>query len=78
MGIEKPHPQIFNAALEKAQVVAEECLHVGDQVRSDVLGAQSVGMLAVLIDRSGFGANGVDCPTISSLSELGDLLDDTT
>ena len=76
VGIEKPHPAIFKAALDRANVVPEECLHVGDQVRSDVFGAQSVGMMAVLIDRSGFGADGADCPTISSLSELGDFIDE--
>ena len=75
VGIEKPHPAIFRAALDKVNVAPEECLHVGDQVRSDVLGAREVGMMAVLIDRSGFGANGADCPTISSLSELGDFVD---
>ena len=75
VGIEKPHPEIFKAALNHAKVIPEECLHVGDQIRSDVKGAQGVGMRAVLIDRSGFGANGVDCPTISSLSELGDFMD---
>ena len=48
---------------------------MGDQVRSDDLGAQGVGMMAVLIDRTGFGANGADCRTISSLSELGDFVD---
>ena len=75
VGIEKPHPRIFKAALDRVNAAPEECLHVGDQVRSDVFGAQSVGMKAVLIDRSGFGANGADCPTISSLYELGDLVD---
>lgn len=75
VGIEKPHPPIFMAALERVKAAPEEVLHVGDQVRSDVMGAQSVGMNAVLIDRSGYGANGVDCPTISSLSELGELLE---
>ena len=75
VGIEKPHPAIFQAALDRANVAPRECLHVGDQIRSDVLGAQGVGMMAVLVDRSGFGANGVDCPTISSLSELGDFMD---
>ena len=74
VGIEKPHPAIFEAALGQADVAPEECLHVGDQVRSDVLGAQGVGMMAVLIDRTGFGANGADCQTISSLSELGDFV----
>ena len=75
VGVEKPHPAIFEAALDRAKVVPEECLHVGDQVRSDVLGAQGVGMAAVLIDRSGFGSNGADCPTIYSLSELDDFID---
>ena len=75
VGIEKPHPRIFKAALDRVNAAPEECLHVGDQVRSDVLGAQGIGMKAVLIDRSGFGANGADCPIISSLSELGDFVD---
>ena len=75
VGIEKPHPPIFMAALDRVNAAPEECLHVGDQFRSDVMGAQGVGMKAVLIDRSGFGANGADCPTIASLLELGDLVD---
>ena len=76
VGIEKPHPQIFQAALDQVNAAPEEWLHVGDQVRSDVLGARGVGMNAVLIDRSGFAANGADCRTISSLSELGDLVEE--
>ena len=74
VGTEKPHPPIFKAALDQANVSPEECLHVGDQVRSDVLGAQGVGMMAVLIDRTGFGADGADCPIISSLSDLGKVV----
>jgi FMN phosphatase YigB (HAD superfamily) len=61
--------------LERVDAAPEEVVHVGDQVRSDVIGAQGVGMRAVLIDRSGYGANGADCPTIASLSELGELLE---
>ena len=75
VGKEKPHPPIFLAALEKAQAAPEEVVHVGDQLRSDVMGAQGVGMHGVLIDRSGYGPNGVDCQTISSLSELAELLE---
>ena len=74
VGIEKPHPPIFMAALDRVNAAPEEFIHVGDQVRSDVMGAQGVGMKAVLIDRSGYGANGAACPTIASLSELGDLV----
>ena len=45
VGIEKPHPEIFKAALNHAKVIPEECLHEGDQIRSDVKGAQGVGCL---------------------------------
>ena len=65
-GVEKPHPPIFMAALKRVGAAPEEVVHVGDQVRSDVEGAQGVGMQAVLIDRTGYGPDGVDCPIIAS------------
>ena len=74
-GMEKPHPPIFMAALKKLDAAPQEVVHVGDQIRSDVMGAQGVGMQAVLIDRSGYGPDAVDCPKISSLSELRQLLE---
>ena len=76
VGIEKPHPPIFMAALEKVGVSPEEVLHVGDQVRSDVMGAEGVGMKAILIDRSGYTPESEGCLTISSLSELPKVLED--
>ena len=76
VGIEKPHPPIFMAALEKVGASPEEVLHVGDQVRSDVKGAEGVGMKAVLIDRSGYTPESEGCLTISSLSELTKVLKD--
>ena len=74
-GTEKPHAGIFLAALERSAVSPEEALHVGDQYRSDVLGARAVGMHAVLIDRGGWHPEVNDCPRISSLSELCELLE---
>lgn len=53
VGAEKPHPPIFLAALEKAKVSPEQAAHVGDQYESDVMGARSVGMQPVLMDRFG-------------------------
>ena len=76
VGIEKPHPPIFMAALEKVGASPEEVLHVGDQVRSDVMGAEGVGMKAVLIDRSGYTPESEGCLTISSLFELPKVLKD--
>ena len=51
IGYEKPHPRIFEWALEQAKVDPSEVLHVGDHVDADVLGARSVGIEGVLIDR---------------------------
>ena len=75
VGMEKPHPPIFMAALKRVGAAPEEVVHVGDQVRSDVMGAKGVGMQAVLIDRSGYGPDAVDCPKIASLCELGGILE---
>ena len=74
-GCEKPHAPIFRAALDRSAVAPEEALHVGDQYRSDVLGARAVGMQSVLLDRGGWHGHVDDCPKISSLIELGLLLD---
>ena len=74
-GSEKPHAPIFLAALERSTASPDEALHVGDQYRSDVLGARAVGMHTVLIDRGGWHPEVNDCPRISSLSDLAGLLE---
>ncbi len=69
-GYMKPHPSIFRAALELAQVTADETLMVGDSYTHDVLGAESVGMRGVLIARGGGAPEGIASPVIQSLAEL--------
>jgi HAD superfamily hydrolase (TIGR01509 family) len=51
VGCEKPDPRIFHAALELGHVDPQEAVHVGDQPRSDALGATQIGMHALLLDR---------------------------
>lgn len=51
VGLHKPDPRIFELACERLGVRPDECAHVGDHQYADVLGARSVGMLPVLIDR---------------------------
>jgi REG-2-like HAD superfamily hydrolase len=70
VGCDKPQPEIFLAALSKAQVKPEEAIHIGDQYEADVLGAQGVGMKGVLIDRNNHFPEITDCPRIRSLSEI--------
>ena len=74
-GGEKPDPAMFLEALNRVSVAAEEAVHVGDQYASDVLGARAVGIHGVLIDRGGWRDDVTDCPKITSLSELGSLLE---
>ena len=75
-GAEKPHAPVFLAALERMAAEPGEAVHVGDQYRSDVLGARAVGMHSVLIDRGGWHSQVDDCPRIGSLAELQPLLAD--
>jgi putative hydrolase of the HAD superfamily len=74
VGIEKPHPGIFNIALERLQATPETALYVGDVFSIDVLGARRAGLAAVLLDTLGRYPGNVDCPRISRLAELLDLL----
>jgi HAD superfamily hydrolase (TIGR01549 family) len=50
-GKTKPHPAIFQSALEELGVSAEEAAMVGDSPEDDVEGAKALGMRAFLIDR---------------------------
>ncbi len=70
VGCDKPRPEIFMAALKKAQVKPEESIYVGDQYHLDIVGAQGVGMKALLIDRNNYSPDITDCPRIRSLTEI--------
>ena len=78
VGAEKPDPRMFEAALEKVNVLPQEAVHVGDQYHSDVRGAEAVGMKAVLLDRGGWHPDIIDCPRVATLAELLDLLEEDT
>ncbi len=75
VGVEKPDPAIFVAALERAGVNPPEAVHVGDQPRSDLVGARGAGMHAVLLDRGNWYQDMDNCVRISQLADLPDLLD---
>jgi putative hydrolase of the HAD superfamily len=53
VGVRKPHPVIFEAAVAATGAAREEVLFVGDSMSADVLGARAAGMRAVLLDRAG-------------------------
>jgi REG-2-like HAD superfamily hydrolase len=79
IGFEKPHPRIFEWALEKAGVEPSSVIHVGDHVDADVEGARALGIGAVLIDRVGrYEADVIPdgVPVIRSLDELLPIVDE--
>jgi HAD superfamily hydrolase (TIGR01509 family) len=71
-GFMKPHPSIFERALEQAGVQAGEALMVGDSLKADVEGALRSGMRAVLLRRSGEVPASMPegVPVIRTLDEL--------
>lgn len=70
VGVDKPNPAIFLAALQKAGVKASEALHVGDQYKLDAVGAMGVGIRPILIDRYDSYPEVTDCPRIHRLAEI--------
>jgi putative hydrolase of the HAD superfamily len=70
LGYDKPHPEIFQSALNKAEVKPQEAIHVGDQYDLDVIGAKGVGITAILIDRNNHFTEIKDCPRIQSLTQI--------
>jgi HAD superfamily hydrolase (TIGR01549 family) len=75
-GLMKPHPSIFESALQQAGVRADEAMMVGDSIKADIDGAIAAGIRGVLLRRSGevppLLPPGV--AVISSLRELPGLL----
>jgi putative hydrolase of the HAD superfamily len=75
-GYMKPHPSIFESALQAADVEAGEAVMVGDSFSHDVEGARRLGMRGILVARSATAraACPPDVAVIQSLRELPALL----
>jgi len=52
IGISKPNPKLYLAALNGLGLRPEEAMYVGDNPRHDIVPAQSLGMVAVYASRS--------------------------
>ena len=49
VGVPKPDPAIFRDALDALGVAATQTVHVGDLLRTDILGARNMGMRSIRI-----------------------------
>lgn len=75
--IAKPDPEIFRRTMEDIGVPPERAIYVGDSYDNDVVGARSVGMLPVLVDRFGINLDGHDAEhRVETLAALEALLDE--
>lgn len=74
----KPDVSIFEHALERAGIQAEEALMVGDNLMTDILGANRAGIRSVWINREKQQRTEESIPTyeIQHLSELFTILHD--
>jgi HAD superfamily hydrolase (TIGR01509 family) len=73
VGHEKPHPEIFAAALRAMNADPAESLYVGDLYSVDYVGARNCGMDAVLFDVAGTYRE-QEFARVASLAELEDWL----
>lgn len=81
VGYQKPHPAIFQHALDLLEAAPDEAIHVGDDPEADVAGARRAGIAPVLIVREHRRASvpdpearGEGAPVIHDLDGLLDLL----
>ena len=51
VGAAKPDSQIFTAALQKHNSIAEDVLHIGDSFKADYCGAKAAGLKAIWLNR---------------------------
>ncbi|OOZ35610.1 HAD-IIA family hydrolase [Solemya velesiana gill symbiont] len=76
--IGKPQPLLYEMAMSRLGVTAEECLMIGDRPDTDIAGAAALGMQTALV-RTGRFAPGEDWPAALprpdwDVSSLGDLV----
>ena len=72
----KPHPGIFQAALDRTGLAARNTMFVGDSLPADIVGAKRMGMVAVLKSRRPLPAKTAVRPDhqIAHLSQLREVL----
>ena len=83
----KPNPETFYAAMRDAQVSPADVVHIGDQVRTDIQGAQTAGILPILrlgprdqgspeISKASLGEAILAADLCEAWEKIGDYLDD--
>jgi putative hydrolase of the HAD superfamily len=76
-GTPKPNPEFFERAIERMGVSPEECVHVGDLLGCDVMGAQAANIPAAWLQQRKYSPRAPVEPeiTVSEFDQLARLLE---
>ncbi|MBP1839020.1 YjjG family noncanonical pyrimidine nucleotidase [Formosa algae] len=67
-GVKKPHPDIFNFALQQANAEVNTSIMIGDNLEADILGAINVGLQAIYF-------NEIPLTTHQDITQIDKLID---
>jgi putative hydrolase of the HAD superfamily len=70
IGVTKPDPLIFTAAMERLNVTAEEAVMIGNSWEHDIVGAHAMGLKCIWVN-----VYDEDCPDASMAAEVESLED---
>lgn len=68
-GVKKPHPQIFEKALQKSEASPRKSVMIGDNLEADIIGASQFGLHAIYLDPNDLVSQN-KFPQIKKLKEL--------
>lgn len=76
VGVEKPHPFIYQKALEQFNIRPQDTLFVGDSWKNDVIGPTEMGMKAIWVNfrNKPIPKNNIAHGVVNRLIEIKDLL----
>jgi putative hydrolase of the HAD superfamily len=69
VGIRKPDPGIFHAALERVDTAAGQAIYIGDNYWADAVGAWRAGVQPILVDPHRLFPE-ADCPILDRVHDL--------
>lgn len=70
IGLKKPHAEIFEMVLKENNLRVNEVIMIGDSYSSDYVGAKSIGIESILIDRRNLNEVPKNINKVSNLEEL--------
>jgi putative hydrolase of the HAD superfamily len=73
VGISKPAPDMFHAALRHADVTAADTIHVGDNLVDDIAGAGQLGIHTIWTNHADESASSASHPPSATVDHLDDL-----